>query len=55
MNEKKFNINGIGIYKIFGYFIIYSILGFILETIFALIVYGKLESRQGFFYCRIFD
>ena len=51
MKEKKhFNINGIVIYRILAYFIIYSILGFVLETIFALIVYGKLESRQGFLY-----
>ncbi len=51
MEEKKrFSINGISIYRIFGYFIIYSVLGYILETTFALVVYSKLESRQGFLY-----
>ena len=48
--NKRLNINGISIYRIFSYFIIYSVLGFILETVFALIMYGKLESRQGFIY-----
>ena len=33
-----------------AYFIIYSFLGFIIETLFALINYGVLESRQGFLY-----
>ena len=49
-NEKNFTINGITIYRILAYFAIYSVLGFILETLFALIMYGKFESRQGFLY-----
>jgi len=51
-NEVKngFTINGITIYRILAYFAIYSVLGFILETLFALVMYGKLESRQGFLY-----
>lgn len=32
------------------YFIIYSFLGFVIETLFALINFGVLESRQGFLY-----
>lgn len=40
----------ISIYRIIAYFTIYTIVGFFIETIFALIVYGKLESRQGFLY-----
>ena len=48
--KKEIAILGIKIYRILQYFIIYSMLGFILETIFALVVYGKLESRQGFLY-----
>ena len=48
--NKKLSINGISFYNIFGYFIIYSVLGFILETLFALVVYGKIESRQGVLY-----
>lgn len=49
-NKKQITINGITIYRILAYFAIYSVLGYILETLFALIMYGKLESRQGFLY-----
>lgn len=38
------------IWKILIYFIIYSIIGFFLETIFAIITKGTLESRQSFLY-----
>lgn len=38
------------IWKILIYFIIYSIIGFFLETIFALITKQTLESRQSFLY-----
>ena len=38
------------IWRIFAYFIIYSFLGFIIETIFSIITTGKLESRQSFLY-----
>lgn len=48
--KKQLTINGITIYRILTYFAIYSVIGFLLETIFALIMYGKLESRQGFLY-----
>lgn len=48
--KKQFTINGITIYRILAYFAIYSVLGYILETLFALVMYGKLESRQGFLY-----
>lgn len=47
MEKKKLKIFGISIYKILAYFIIYSIIGLILETLFAFIMYGKIESRQG--------
>lgn len=56
MEEKKkqdknqFTISGITIYRILAYFAIYSVLGYVLETLFALVMYGKLESRQGFLY-----
>lgn len=36
--------------KALAYFIIYSFLGFVIETLFAFINYGVLESRQGFLY-----
>lgn len=38
------------IWKVLIYFIIYSIAGFFLETIFAIITKGTLESRQSFLY-----
>lgn len=50
ITKKQFTINGITIYRILAYFVIYSVVGYILETLFALIVYGKFESRQGFLY-----
>lgn len=49
-SKKQVTINGITIYRILAYFAIYSVLGYILETLFALLMYGKLESRQGFLY-----
>lgn len=47
MNETKTNIT---IWRVFEYFIIYSILGYILETCFAFVMYGVIESRQSFMY-----
>lgn len=38
------------IWKILIYFIIYSVLGFFVETIYAIITKGMLESRQSFLY-----
>ena len=43
MEVKKINI-----WIIFSYFIIYSFLGYILETIYAVFTKGMLESRQSF-------
>ena len=40
----------IKLWKILAYFIIYSIAGYIIETLFALVRYGVLESRQSFLY-----
>ena len=48
--KKQFTINGISIYRILAYFIIYSVVGYLLETVFAIVMYGELESRQGFLY-----
>lgn len=48
--NKKFTILGISIWEILAYFIIYSIAGYFIETGFALIKYGVLESRQSFLY-----
>ncbi len=38
------------IYKFLIYFIVYSIVGFFLETIYAIFTKGMLESRQSFLY-----
>lgn len=38
------------IYRICAYFIIYSVIGFFIETIYAMIVYHVIESRQSFLY-----
>jgi len=48
--KKKITILGISIWEILAYFIIYSIAGYFIETGFALVRYGVLESRQSFLY-----
>lgn len=48
--EKQFSILGFTIWRIIIYFIIYSILGYVIETIFGLITKGVLESRRNFLY-----
>lgn len=47
---KKVKIAGISIWRILAYFIIYSFIGFLIETIYAFVVYGVIESRQSFLY-----
>lgn len=49
-DNKSFTILDTNIWRILGYFIIYSFFGFIIETIFALVFYNVLESRQSFLY-----
>lgn len=49
IEKKKFTILGIDLWEILAYFIIYSIAGFFIETMFALVRYGVLESRQSFY------
>lgn len=49
-SKKKFSIFGINIWRILAYFIIYSVLGYIIETIFSMITKGTWESRQSFLY-----
>ncbi len=48
--RKTLKIAGISIWRILTYFIIYSIAGYIIETIFGLLTKGMLESRKGFLY-----
>lgn len=48
--KKKFTILGISIWKILTYFIIYSVAGYIIETLFGIATKGTWESRQSFLY-----
>ena len=48
-NPKSF-AHGLNFYKLFWIFLIGSIIGFILESIWCIIVFGHLESRKGFIY-----
>lgn len=48
--QKQFKVFGFSIWRILAYFIIYSVLGYIIETLFCIIKYGVLESRQSFLY-----
>lgn len=48
--KKQFTILGFSIWEIIIYFIIYSIIGFIIETTFGLITKGVIESRKNFLY-----
>lgn len=48
--KKKFTIMGITIWRLLAYFIIYSVVGFIIETAFGLVTKGVIESRKSFLY-----
>lgn len=48
--KKNLSILGISIWRIFAYFIIYSILGYVIETLFGIVTKGVWESRQSFLY-----
>ena len=48
--NKKFTIMGLTIWRILAYFIIYSVVGYFIETIFSIITKGTWESRQSFLY-----
>lgn len=48
--KKRFTICGYSIWEILAYFVIYSIVGFIIETLFGVLTKGVLESRKGFLY-----
>lgn len=49
-NKNSFTILGISIWRLFVYFVIYSVIGFIIETLFAIIFHNVFESRQSFLY-----
>ena len=48
--NKKFTIFGFSIWRILAYFIIYSVAGYIIETLFGMVTKGVWESRQSFLY-----
>lgn len=57
INESKIKIQGFTITTLLAYFIIYSIIGFIIETIFGILTKGVLESRKSFIigpFCSIY-
>lgn len=48
--KKKISVMGISVWRLMAYFIIYSVVGFFIETIFGLITKGVIESRKSFLY-----
>ena len=48
--KSKWTIRGFTIDRICFYFLIYSILGFIVESLFGVVTKGVLESRKSFLY-----
>lgn len=48
--KKKITIFGISLWRILAYFIIYSVLGFVIETTFGLVTKGVIESRRSSIY-----
>ncbi len=48
--KQSLKIAGITIWRILAYFIIYSIVGYIIETTYGFLTKGVIESRQGFLY-----
>lgn len=49
-NRKKRTILNISLLKILAYFVIYSFIGYLIETVFSVVVYGVIDSRQSFLY-----
>lgn len=48
--KRKIKIVGISIWRILAYFIIYSVVGYIIETLYGMLTKGVIESRQSFLY-----
>lgn len=48
--KKKKTIMGISVWRMLAYFIIYSVVGFVIETLFGLVTKGVIESRRSFLY-----
>lgn len=51
--KRKHTILGVGIWRILAYFIIYSVVGFVVETIFGLVTKGVIESRRSSLYAPV--
>lgn len=50
LKKSKFKLLKVSIWRVFAYFIIYSVIGYILETLFGLVTKGVIESRKSFLY-----
>ena len=48
--KEHIKICGISIWRILAYFVVYSVAGLIIETIFGILTKGVLESRKSFLY-----
>lgn len=48
--KKRIRIFNISLWRIFAYFVIYSVVGFVIETLYGAVTKGILESRQSFLY-----
>lgn len=49
-NKKRIAIFEISIWNLFVYFIIFCVFGFLIETVYAFLTKGVIESRKGFMY-----
>ena len=47
---KRIRVFGYSIWRLIAYFLVYSVLGLLLETVFGIITKGVVESRQNFLY-----
>ena len=50
MEKRKLKILSFSIWRLLAYFIIYSVVGYIIETLFGIVTKGVWESRQSFLY-----
>lgn len=50
VKDRNHQIFGYSIWRILAYFILYSVIGYLIETIFGIITKGTWESRQSFLY-----
>lgn len=48
--KNRIKICGVSLWRILGYFVIYSFLGYIIEVLYGMITKGVIESRQSFLY-----